>query len=302
MRILITGSTGFLGERLIQKLKTSSHEIMVMTRKKSSKRISKNVKVLVADLSELSSYSKPVKNFAPEIIIDMAWEGIPNFTSKISLTNKINTSRFLDFVTDLDSCKKILVAGSCLEFGQSLGPCNEENVGIPNDYFSLAKHSIRNWLDMKCQEKNISYAWFRIFYVYGPYQRSSSILPTLMDKFQKGDVPNLKTPYRANDYVYIDDIINAFFICLNKKFNSGIYNLGSGKSISVLELCKTVERVVYGSTETTRELIKTLPPYDKNEINFWASTTKSQKNLSWKAEINLREGIKKMFKEAWIAK
>ena len=176
MRILITGGSGFIGKPLIKKLLELDHQLLVLSRQKKFNFSHYNLRVVYGDLNNPKSYQSVVINFLPEIIIHLAWQDIPDYSLKKSLINHQQSLNLLNFLTGLESCKKIVVSGSCWEFNQLKGECSENHVGEPYNGFTWAKHSIRSWLKVRCREKNIPYVWFRIFYAFGPGQREASII------------------------------------------------------------------------------------------------------------------------------
>ena len=99
-------------------------------------------------------------------------------------------------------------------------------------------------LDLETQNENEEYqGWMRTFYAYGPRQRSTSLVPSILNSLQEGKLPQLRTPLNANDFVYVDDVAEAFSKAVSRDIPSGIYHLGSGVSTPVLEVCRMADRI-----------------------------------------------------------
>ena len=145
---------------------------------------------------------------------------------------------------------------------------------------------------MTCLKKGISFGWFRIFYAYGPRQRSKSLIPSILENLKNGELPQIKTPNNANDFIFVEDIVDAFASATNKKFLSGLYNLGTGTSTSVLEVCRYAEQIVCGSDRLTQQLEKNSKSSDSN-VDFWAGIKITKKKLRWEPKTNLVNGITK---------
>ena len=80
MNIVITGSSGFIGKRLLGFLSHyKKYKILCITRSKSKKLENKNVEYLKCNLNKISNYKKKIINFSPDILIHLAWDQIPNF-------------------------------------------------------------------------------------------------------------------------------------------------------------------------------------------------------------------------------
>ena len=110
-----------------------------------------------ADLSLPESYREEVKAFSPEIVVHLSWQDIPDFSLKKSQDNLNQSLEFLSFVSEIESCKKIIAAGTCLEYNKDHGKCLESELGTAKDHFTWAKHALYSWLSMTCKQKDIQF-------------------------------------------------------------------------------------------------------------------------------------------------
>lgn len=299
MRILITGATGFIGTSIIGNITNGGDKILALSRNTLHIRTPSNINWLKADLADPLSYREAVQSFRPEVVIHLAWDGIPDFSLQRSTSNLTQSIEFLSFIFNLGCCQKVVVSGSCFEFNKLNGVCSESEVGSAKDSFTWAKHSLRNWLEIECLKQDIRLAWMRIFYVYGPGQRSASLIPTILKCLKEGKVPELMTPKNASDFIFVSDIAKAFTNAVYGDFPSGIYNLGSEQSTSVLEVCRISELIVSGSDAITNEL-KIRASNMGSAVNFWANCDKSNEFFGVQKKIGLHEGIAETWK--WIRK
>ncbi len=251
-----------------------------------------------ADLSLPETYQDIIQTFAPETVIHLAWQGIPDFSFETSRVNLNHSLDLLSFVIGLDSCRKILVSGSCFELNRLKGECPETEIGTPKDDFTWAKHTLRSWLEVICAKEKIDLAWMRIFYVYGPRQRQNSLIPSILTHLQNGKLPDLRTPQNANDFVFVDDVAKAFSNLVSNEFPSGIYNLGSGGSTPVKEICRIAEQIVLGTDSLTRQMEEKTQETFCN-IDFWADCSNAKKSLDWVPTTDLMVGIEKTWK--WLS-
>ena len=295
MKILITGANGFIGKHVTKQLATVNNTILATGfEKNKSDNSQDNVKWIYGNLSNLDNYKAEIREFNPDVTVHMAWQGIPDFSENISRLNLETSIDLLDFIIEETDCSKIIVSGSCFEYGKRNGVVKEsENTAI-NSYFSWAKHSIYGYLELKCKQKYIELVWFRYFYVYGPGQRKASLIPTILDSFKNNLTPDIRNPYNKNDFIYVQDIATATdcVINLETKIDSGIYNLGSGYSTSVLEICVKAELAVTGVQKATKSLAK-IPKIDFQD--FWADVSKL-KSLGWKPMYSIEKGVNEMIK------
>lgn len=290
MRVLITGATGFIGLPLTLRLVEQGHKILALSRKPF--KLNKSVSWLNSDLSLPLTYQEEINSFKPEVLIHLAWQDIPDFSFEKSKNNLNNSLNFLSFIIGLGSCKKIIVSGSCFELNKLHGECLESEAGKPRDSFTWAKHSLRMWLEIECKKESIHLGWMRIFYVYGPRQRTQSLVPSILTNLQNGKLPHISTPKNCNDFVFIEDVIDAFSNATLSQYPSGIYNLGSGVSTSILEVCRIAEKIVTGKDILSQRLNEDLVDTSKS-IDFWANYQRAEKHLNWQPTTGIEEGIKK---------
>jgi len=292
LKVLVTGASGFIGSKLVIKLSISGFEVMGLTRSLDKTRLNEDIQWLNADLSLPDTYRDQVKNFKPDVLIHLSWQDIPDFSLEKSKLNLNQSLDFLSYILEIESCKKILVSGSCAEYNKIKGKCIESDNSIPNDYFTWAKLSIYSWLSMKCAERNTTLGWLRVFYVYGPGQRSESLIPTILSSLKNKKLPHLRNPNNANDYIFIDDVVDSFYLAIIGEISSGVFNIGSGKSTSVFDVCKYAEKIVLASDLLTQQLEELVKKSESN-INFWADISKAKDKLNWTPKTEIDDGIKK---------
>ena len=292
MRILITGATGFVGRHVVKVLQNHGYELALFVRNIDGSLKLKNLdtEFIKGDLGNLDAVKISIREFEPEVCIHLAWEGIPDFSAEKSKSNLDNSIDFLDFIAKETDCRKIIISGSCFEYGKTEGACKESDNVQTTSFFTWAKQSIYNYASLICEQSAIDLIWFRIFYVYGPGQRAGSLIPAIINKFNKAERPDIMSPHNKNDFVYVEDVAKAFQIAATNKIPSGIYNLGSGISTSVYEVCRTAEMLITGQTFMSEQLRNT---NKKQEItDFWADTSKTSQTLDWTVSTPLEEGIK----------
>lgn len=293
MRVLVTGATGFVGRHVVKVLKNHGHKLALFVRNIDDALNLKNLDTVIiqGDLGDLYAAKNSILKFNPEVCIHLAWEGIPDYSADISKSNLDNSINFLNFIVRETDCRKIIISGSCFEYGKTKGACKESDTVQTTSFFAWAKQSIYNYSSLLCEQAAIDLIWFRIFYVYGPGQRAGSLIPAIINKFNKAECPDIISPHNRNDFVYIEDVANAFQIAAINKISSGIYNLGSGISTSVYEVCKTAELLITGQafmSEQLRDANK-----EQKVTDFWADISKTSHSLNWAVNTPLEEGIKK---------
>lgn len=293
MRIAITGATGFIGRNLIASLQSSEHEVMAIVQPDSCVPESwnfGNVKIASCSLLNDQHLLFCLKQFGPEVVIHLAWTGIPHFSLENCLTNIQISTNLINAVSSLESVHRLVVAGSCLEYARENGVCVESDETSSQNEFTWAKNSVREFAELVCKNSKISLCWLRIFYVYGPGQRGGALLPTVIKSAQNyGAVPKLSNPECAHDFIYIDDLIVLLKAIIEvNSFISGTYNAGSGRLTSVGELCNIA--LSQYSQKNPDFLFERLREPEVL-VGSFASVELSRQTFDWRATTSVNEGV-----------
>ncbi len=271
--LFITGASCFVGRHVVSKVHTSGHDILASRLEDvKTENNSNNIDWLYGNLSDLEFLKKGLKSFNPDVVIHLAWQGIPDYSEIVSRTNLYNSIKFFEFIFNNTNCKKVLVTGSCWEYGKKQGACKESDPVNIESYFTWAKNSLNQYLQIKCAERKITLNWFRIFYVYGPGQRAGSLIPTLIKSIAAQEIPNINTPLNKNDFAYVGDVADAIAKAVDTALPSGVYNLGSGYTTSVYDICWMVEKQLLDSETISNQVLENGQP--KEAVNFWADMGK----------------------------
>ena len=273
MRILITGASGFIGSNLISALLNQNHEVFAIVRSKEkiiNYDWSNKVKFIIKDL--IGFEKADLKNINPDLIYHLAWSNLPNYEDPVHIEKNLPEQiSFLRMVAE-SGLKKIIVAGSCLEYGLKEGLLNEEDPLQPTTFYGLAKISVLSMLKFFKHEFNLDFLWFRIFYVYGDNQNQRSLYPSLIRAIQNGEsVFKMSHGNQMRDFIHINDVIKYFLYPLSNINMSGVFNISSGRSIKVKDFVNNIINS-YGSDIKIEFDHYDVPSYEP--MNFWGDNMK----------------------------
>ncbi|MBI5245416.1 MAG: NAD(P)-dependent oxidoreductase [Elusimicrobia bacterium] len=290
MRIFITGAAGFIGRHLLKRLGSSRHELLLLAqdRREAEKLKPLGRRVLAGDLSRLEVLKRGIRDFDPQACVHLAWGSIPDYSYKASKANLAASLRLFDFLSSETGCRRFVVAGTCAEYGKTRGVCRESDPAAPRSFLGWAKRSLFCCLDYPCAQAGIRLIWFRLFYVYGPGQRSGSLIPGALRALSKGAIPDIRTPMSANDYIYVGDVADALCRALRRNIPSGVYNLGSGKPTRAIDVCRRVEKALTGQSRLSERLARRSAG---GAVRFWAGMEKTRRLLRWEPRVALEQGI-----------
>lgn len=276
--IIFLGSTGFLGNPILKKIRSKNNIIQI-----NSPSINKKDNINIKNFRHKINI---LEKFKPEIILDLGWGGIPNYSLDNSYLNLKNKVFFYDNILKIKTIKKIIITGTCYEYKDRNKKCTERDELSYNHNLSWAKLSTFNFLKEKCSELKINLIWLRIFYAYGSGQRNMSLIPHIINSIKLNIKPSLRNLDHKNDFIHKDDIANLVKILINRKIKSGPYNVGTGRSVSVRNICK----LIYKIYDIKMPIFNN--DYNK-KINFVAKIDKIAKATNWKPKIKLNEKILK---------
>ena len=295
MKLFITGGTGFIGKHVVNKLKHEGHELLLLSRKSETSEYfseeKQNVTVVEGDLSNINHWKKEVEIFQPNTAIHLAWEGIPDYGCKTSLNNLKYGLDLYMMLAEL-GCKRVVSTGSCWEYGLKHGELNEDLPVKPSNAFTASKNAL-NWVGKEiAKENNMKFIWTRLFYVYGPGQKETSLIPYIINCGKKGKTPEIKTPFVKNDFVYVEDVANAIFMIVENCMQDAVFNIGSGYSTCLQDIINIIDN--YYGLQFSQQMIPPKSDYDESSVDFWANIYRINKEIGWGAKTNISDGIEKI--------
>lgn len=287
MKIFITGGNGFIGSHLVPKLLARKHRLLLLTREKGTVK-NRKLNLVAGNLAGISKWSGTVRRFNPEAIIHLAWEGIPDFSPAISRKNLCYSIELLKLARDL-KVKKFIGVGSAWEYGDSLGKAKESNRCLlphkPVRAFVDAKKAIQKFGEEVAKKSGMQFLWAILFFVYGPGQKSASLIPYLVSEFKNHKTPDIRNRKSGNDFIYVGDVADALVAILEKsKKRSAAYNIGSGRIMGVARVANLVAKN-FGKSAIAKE--------PKRPKGFWADISKIKRDVGWRPKTGIVLGIKK---------
>jgi len=275
MVTLITGSSGFIGQNLIDNLENKYKLIRVSTTKNDGCiKLSKNF----CDIHE------KLQNVDVDCIIHLASVIPDNF--KVANFNDV----FLPNALMFDNLYKFSIENNIQKFIyiSSFGSMIDYKNYKVNDYYTLSKIYGEHVCSMM-EFKNIQTASLRIPSPYGPYSNYKSVINIFIERALNNlDINVYGYGKREQNFIYIKDVIQAIEICLNKISKiSGIYSIVSEENTSMLELahiikriCNSTSKIVVGEVVDLQEKFR--PSYDYS---------RAMKELGYKPNYNIYKGL-----------
>ena len=229
-KILITGATGFIGRNFIKIKYLQKNILHCLTRKKlkSKKKIIWH-ETAIEDNKKLKKLKK--KLHGVKTLYHFAWGNLPNYQSKIHMTEELKKQKiFLKHMIDF-GIKKIVVTGTCYEYGLREGVIYNTYKTNPVVEYAKAKVKLYKWLKNYQKKKTFNLIWLRLFFVYGNGQSNKSLLQKIIKNEKNGKKYfHLSKGDQIRDFINVKSAVKQIHD-YSKKFENGVFNICSGKPI-----------------------------------------------------------------------
>ena len=288
-KILIIGGTGFLGFNLASECLKKNWLVSSVSLKRPSKaRFLKKVKYILCDISQKKKFKKKL-NFNYNYIVNLGGHVDHNNKTKTYSSHFIGSKNLIDFFKE----KKIdlfIQIGSSSEYGKIKSPHKESMKGKPIKIYGKSKLLSTNYAIKTFKEDKFPCSVFRLYQVYGPGQSTNRFLPALINSCLKNKIFPCSSGLQKRDFLYIDDLMNAFFKAFKSKTIHGkIFNIASAKPVQLLKIIKKVKRNLKGGK----------PVYGKIKLRIdepkivYPDISLAKKYLRWKPKVKFINGLKK---------
>jgi nucleoside-diphosphate-sugar epimerase len=276
MKILVTGATGFVGKYVINELLKYDHEVIGVTRKPGSNIVSDKLSYAFLDIDNIDSSVNYFSNFDnPDLLIHLAWQGLPNYKSLFHFENNLMTHyTFLKNMVS-NGLKNLVVTGTCFEYGMREGCLSEDMASDPQNPYALAKDVLRKFLFELQKKHEFDCKWIRLFYMYGQGQNPNALLSQLQNALEKREKEfNMSGGEQERDYLPIEKVAEYIIAISLQNEVSGIINCCSGKAVKVKQL---VENYLKNHNQEIKLNLGYYPYTDYEAMSFWGDDTKLKK-------------------------
>lgn len=309
-KVLITGATGFIGSYLTQRLVEKRLEVGIIKRDSSDtwriKDVLKSVKIYNTDLQDTFGVLKAISDFKPDIVFHLAaYYAVEHKAAEIANMVNINMAGTINLLEAVRKSKvRMFVAtSSCFVYKASKHKLREDSKLSPLNLYALTKILTEQACSFYSEKYGLRCVTFRIFPPYGPGDYKRRLIPHTVESFLKKERPKVTSGKQKWDFIYLDDIADAYLSLLNTSVFSSkheIFNIGTGDTVSIREVVLRLKEIMNSDLGPVWSAL----PHRKNELWFvCADISKAKRLLGWAPKTKILEkGLEltaKWFKIFW---
>jgi UDP-glucose 4-epimerase len=296
-RVIITGATGFVGANLARRILREGHEVHLLVRPlHNAWRIEDMLASLCLHkvaLEDREALTQTVGRIRPDWIFHLAAHGA--YSSQADLREMVETN-ILGTINLVEACLKtgfeaFVNTGSSSEYGFKNHAPAEDEALEPNSHYAVTKASATLFCRHTARERSLNLPTLRLYSVYGPYEEPTRLIPRLITRGLRGELPPLVNRSVARDYVYIDDVTEAYLLAATRLGQppGAVYNVGTGVQTSLGDAVETARRVLAIPAEPRWATM----PARQWDTDVWVADNRKIKDaLGWQPRHTFEQGFR----------
>jgi polyisoprenyl-phosphate glycosyltransferase len=295
--ILVLGASGFVGANLARTLLEHRADVVATTSRTPAWRLedlpARNVREF--DALVALNVDRMLDEVQPRTVFNCIAYGAYSFETDGELilrTNLMSTHALLERLSKRNIAAYIH-AGSSSEYGENAAGPEEHDFLAVNSEYAVSKAACAHLIHYYGKQHGLPSANLRLYSVYGPLEDPSRLMPKIVQHGVRGELPPLVDPHIARDFVYSDDVVDAFVAAaseLREDDYGDSFNVGTGRQTTIGELAE-VARELYGIEQPATF---TMPPRRWDVGDWYANSARARQVLGWEAHTPLENGLERM--------
>lgn len=284
MRVLLTGAAGFVGRECLTLLSEAGVDVCAVSSRPRTP--SRGVTWRQADLLDAAQVRALVADVRPSHLLHLAWiTKAPEYWTSPDNLRWSAASLELLHAFRAQGGRRAVLAGTCAEYDWQFGRCVEdETPTAPGTLYGVTKLATSQIARAFAAGHDLSLAWGRIFFTFGPFEPRVRLLPSVITSLLAGQPARCSAGTQARDFLFVRDVARGFVDTLRSEA-TGAINIASGEAITVRDLVLQAADVLDG-----RDLVVFGAPTKEPPLVV-ADTTRLRQEVGWTPRLTLREAI-----------
>ena len=289
MKLLVTGSSGFVGRRFLEMAPTD-WEIICLGRSQPDSFTGRWIRCDLSDQKSIESAAKQVSDEIFDAIVHLA-----AFVPRTAADDTLDKARLgnIDATINLltyfgEKSEKIIIGSTAEVYDQSKihGPITEDNVVAGGSYYGSTKLASELITQSYAKKLNKELTILRFSVMYGGYDPIARAIPNFIRAAKAGEDLTIRGAKVLRDYVHIDDVVRSIICAVNVN-GAGVVNIGTGWGISIRE---TAQAIIDSTQSTSR--ITVLSEDGGSDIVI--DISRAEKLLDYHPEVFFPDKLKEM--------
>ena len=293
MKVIVTGGAGFIGSHLVEYLSSEGHSVKVIDnfstgRKENLEHVRDKIEIIEGDLNTFEDLPNLIKGNDWVFHLAALADIVPSIQNPEQYfdANVNGTFKLLQACKKQNISKFIYAASSSCYGIPEKYPTPESTPINPQYPYALTKRMgeelVLHWSNVY----KIPAISLRFFNVYGPRSRTSGTYGAVFGVFLAQKLANKPLTIvgdgsQTRDFTFVTDVVDAMYISAKSKFKNKVYNVGSGKTISINQIAKILKG------DTTH-----IPKRPGEPDVTFADIKEIKTDLNWSPSVSIEEGIK----------
>jgi nucleoside-diphosphate-sugar epimerase len=282
-RVLVTGATGYVGRQVVDALRRRGHDVVAASSRGGGRAVA-------ADLLAPDGPAALVAEAGAQHLVHLAWyaEHGRFWTAPENLDWVGATLALLRAFREAGG-RRAIVAGTCAEYAwEGDEPLVESATPLrPATLYGAAKHATRVAAEAYANQEDLSLAWGRIFFSFGPGEAPGRLIPSVAGALLRAEEAPVTGGAQVRDFIAVEELGDAFAALLDSDVR-GAVNVASGRAVAVRDVVAMVARAAGGA-----DLVRygALPDRPGDPASIVADVTRLEREVGWRPRETLEAGI-----------
>jgi len=287
-RVLVTGATGFIGRQCLASLLRLGYEVHAVT-SRTPDCATGDVLWHRANLLDARETHELLGDVRASHLLHLAWYTTPGHYAE-SPHNFAWVQASLGLLREFhaNGGQRVVMAGSSAEYDWSYAFCSERlTPRAPATLYGNCKALMCNLFEAYARTAQLSAAWARIFFVYGPHEHPARLVSSVIRSLLRGEPARCSHGDQVRDYMHVQDVADALAALLDSAVD-GPVNVASGTYCPIGDIVRRIGKYL------DREhliVLGALPKRPTDAPLVIADVARLSNEVGWRPRYDLDGGL-----------